>query len=202
MKTGVHVLEQTLRDTQGWVSSAAARLNARSRNVALASLKATLHAIREQLEPADIVELGQHLPLPLRGLYYDGWDPARVRRPATTRASFLERIEDDAWRMPRIKAARAAKAALETIFERVPASVMVRVIDRLPEDLRALWPDEPAPYIDLRASRPVPDPEATRRSRASPSRLGRATRRAPGQVTRNALPERHVSAKKGRRRMH
>jgi hypothetical protein len=34
MKTGVHALEQSLRDAQGWVNSVALRLKARNPNLA------------------------------------------------------------------------------------------------------------------------------------------------------------------------
>jgi uncharacterized protein (DUF2267 family) len=204
MKTGVHVLEQDLRDAQGWMNSVAIRLNTKNGNLACASLKATLHAMRDQLDPAMAAELGGRLPAVVRGLYYDGWDPWARRRHAARKQDFTKRIDRDWARGPRIKAERAAKAALEVIFERLPASLMRPVIERLPADLHELWPDEPAPYTDLRRVRPLADPEATRRSRATPSRLRRATRRAPGESLANALPERHVSSKRTakKRRAH
>jgi uncharacterized protein (DUF2267 family) len=197
MKTGVHVLEQGLRDARGWIHSVAIRLNAANENLAVTSLKATLHAIRDQLDPPAVIELGGRLPDLLRGLYYDGWDPTRAPRPAQTRKAFLRRIAHESVRNPRIKPERAAKAALEVIFERLPAAAMAPVIERLPETLHQLWPDEPPPYTDLRRVHVEPDPEATRRSRASPSRLRRRTARAPGESTPNALPERHQ-----KRRVH
>jgi uncharacterized protein (DUF2267 family) len=197
MKTGVHALEQSLRDAQGWISSVALRLNSRNPNLALTSLKATLHAVRDQLDRTGAIELGGRLPALVRGLYYDGWDPDDARGPAKTSKSFLSRIAHESVRNPRIKPERAAKAALEVIFERLPAAAMAPVIERLPESLAKLWPDEPLPYTDLRRATPQPDPEGTRRSRASPSRLRRASWRAPGMGTPNALPERK-SPKKAR----
>lgn len=191
MKTGVHELEQGLRDAQGWMSSVATRLNTKNGNLAFASLKATLHAVRDQLEPAAVAELGGRLPALVRGMLYDGWDPWARRELATRRREFTQRVGSEWVRGPRIKAERAAKAALEVLFERMPAAVMRPIIERLPADLRGLWPDEPLPYTDLRHTHVEPDPEATRRSRATPSRLRHATRRAPGEVTPNALPERH-----------
>jgi uncharacterized protein (DUF2267 family) len=190
MKTGVHDLEQGLRDAQGWVRSVALRLNTRDGNLALHSLKATLHALRDQLDDASLVRFGSDLPALLRGLYYDGWDPAAAPHQAGSLEDFTQRIDRESRRVPRIKAERAAKAALEVIFERLPAAAMAPIVERLPVDLRELWPDEPPPYTDLRTTRPLPDPEATRRSRASPRRLRHATARGPGETVRNALPER------------
>lgn len=191
MRTGVHALEQSLRDARSWIDAVALRLNDTNQNLAVTSLKATLHALRDQLDAATAIELGSRLPDLLRGIYYDGWHPGPSVRPARTRKAFLQRIARDASRKPRIKPERAAKAALEVIFERLPAGAMAPVIERLPESLHKLWPDEPPPYTDLRRVHVQPDPEATRRSRASPSRLRRQAARAPGERTVNALPERH-----------
>jgi uncharacterized protein (DUF2267 family) len=198
MKTGVHELEQDLRDARGWMSSVATRLHTTNGNLAFATLKATLHAVRDQLDPALVAELGGRLPGLVRGLYYDGWDPWARRRHASRKEEFTQRVGAEWARAPRIKAERAAKAALEVIFERVPAQVMRPVIERLPPDLHELWPDEPAPYTGLRRTRPLPDPEGTRRSRVSPSRLRRVSWRAPGDGTPNALPERHATKAKRR----
>jgi uncharacterized protein (DUF2267 family) len=173
------------------MNSVALRLNTRNGNLAFATLKATLHAVRDQLDPATVADLGGRLPALVRGMYYDGWDPWKKRRLASRRADFTRHIEKEWARAPRIKAERAAKAALEVIFERLPAAAMRPVIERLPADLHELWPDEPAPYTDLRHTQVQPDPEGTRRSRVSPSRLRRVSWRAPGEGTANALPERH-----------
>jgi uncharacterized protein (DUF2267 family) len=58
MKTGVRELEQDRRDAQGWMNSVAIRLNTRNGNLACASLKATLHAMRDQLDPATAAQIG------------------------------------------------------------------------------------------------------------------------------------------------
>jgi uncharacterized protein (DUF2267 family) len=191
MKIGIPVLEAALRDAQGWVVAAGQRINTRSSPVAFASLRATLHALRAQLDMRRAIEVGERLPLVMRAVFFDGWDPHDVPPPAASKDQFVRRVAADNGRTPRIKAERAAKAALEVIFERLPAAVAARVVERLPEDLRELWPDEPAPYVDLRRSTPLPpDLDATRKSRTSPSRLRRATRRGPGEINVNALPER------------
>lgn len=191
MKTGIPALEDALRDAQGWLASAGHRINTRSSQVALACLRGTLHTLRAQLDVRRAIEVGERLPLVMRGVFFDGWDPHDAPPPAATKDEFVGRVAADNGRNPRIKAERAAKAALEVIFERLPAAVTARIVERLPENLRELWPDEPAPYVDLRRSTPLPpDLDATRRSRTSPSRLRRATRRGPGEVSVNALPER------------
>lgn len=192
MKNGVDDLEAVLRDARGWLDAVAQRLKVHSPVTALQSLRATLMAVRAQLDPPAVIALGGELPTFVRALWYDGWRPRDRVRPATRLETFMGRVEDGFGRTPSLKAERAEKAALSTIFERVPAAVMAPVIEKLPEDLATLWPDEALPYTDLRQVQPlVPEIGEARQSRASPSRLRRATRRAPGEA---AAPKRLKSA--------
>jgi uncharacterized protein (DUF2267 family) len=202
MKTGVDVLEASLREARDWTRSTARRMRVKSHALAFSSLRATLHALRGQLEPEPerVFAFGERLPPVLKAVYFDGWQRARSRRPATTRETWMGRVEGAFDRNPGVKAERAAKAALETLFERLPAEAVTGVVESLPEDLAELWPDGPTPYTDLRIMSPpdLPPVDEMRRSRASPRRLRRATRRAPGERTPNALPERHAKRRRER----
>ncbi|AKB78938.1 hypothetical protein MSHOH_2455 [Methanosarcina horonobensis HB-1 = JCM 15518] len=39
------------------------------------ALRATLHTLRDRLTIEEIVQLAAQLPLPIKGMYYDGWIP-------------------------------------------------------------------------------------------------------------------------------
>lgn len=55
------------------------------------ALRAVLHALRDRLPVQEAADLGAQLPMLMRGLYYEGWNPARV--PVKMhRDEFLERV--------------------------------------------------------------------------------------------------------------
>jgi uncharacterized protein (DUF2267 family) len=61
------------------------------RSQSYAGLRAVLHTLRDRLTVTEAVQLGAQLPLLVRGIYYDGWDPKRV--PIKMGAEeFLQRI--------------------------------------------------------------------------------------------------------------
>ncbi len=48
------------------------------RNQSYAALRAVLHALRDRLTIEEAAQLGAQLPVLIRGMYYEGWNPAVV----------------------------------------------------------------------------------------------------------------------------
>ena len=64
------------------------------RQQSYAALAAVLHALRDRLPLAEVVQLGAQFPMLVRGLYYEGWDPTST--PAKLdRAEFVARVRRD-----------------------------------------------------------------------------------------------------------
>ena len=64
------------------------------RNQSYAALPAVLHALRDRLTVDEVAHLAAQLPMLIRDICYDGWDPSRV--PQTMSANeFLIRVRAD-----------------------------------------------------------------------------------------------------------
>jgi uncharacterized protein (DUF2267 family) len=75
-----------IEDTFGWPKE--------RRNQSYAALRAVLHALRDRLIVEEAAQLAAQLPMLVRGIYYEGWDPARV--PVKMHhAGFLERVRQE-----------------------------------------------------------------------------------------------------------
>jgi uncharacterized protein (DUF2267 family) len=64
------------------------------RNQSYAALRATLHALRDRLTVDVTAQLAAQLPVLVRGIYYDGWDPGAVP-VKMSREDFLARVRRD-----------------------------------------------------------------------------------------------------------
>ena len=66
-----HAAEQA----QQWVSEFARDLDGNEQS-AFRLLKSVLHALRDWLSPEEIADLSVQLPTLIRGIYFEGWNPA------------------------------------------------------------------------------------------------------------------------------
>jgi uncharacterized protein (DUF2267 family) len=62
-----------------------------NRNRSYAALRAVLHTLRDRLTVDEAAQLAAQLPLLVRGIFYDGWNPSSVPIKAG-KEEFLKRI--------------------------------------------------------------------------------------------------------------
>ena len=63
------------------------------REQSYAALRAVLHTLRDRLPLNEAAQLGAQLPMLVRGIFYTGWDPAKVPIKMN-REEFLQRVRD------------------------------------------------------------------------------------------------------------
>lgn len=62
-------------------------------NQAYAALRSVLHALRDRLPVEEAVQLGAQLPMLVRGMYYEGWNPSQVPIKMN-KEEFLQRVRE------------------------------------------------------------------------------------------------------------
>ncbi|SNT33422.1 Uncharacterized conserved protein, DUF2267 family [Actinomadura meyerae] len=77
-----HVLAE-IEHAHGWSKE--------ERNKSYDALRAVLHTLRDRLTVDECAHLAAQLPLLVRGVYYEGWDPSRVP-VKMDREQFLESV--------------------------------------------------------------------------------------------------------------
>ncbi len=65
-----NVILKEIESAYGWP--------AQRRNQSYAALRTVLHLLRDRMPVGESVEFAQQLPVLLRGIYFDGWQPADV----------------------------------------------------------------------------------------------------------------------------
>lgn len=125
---------------QEWIAEVRDVLGARDRQRGYQALRATLHALRDRLPVNETAHLGAQLPMVIRGIYYEGWDPGSTRRAGRSPDSFFEDIRQAVPGMLPSEATDAARAALTVLTRHVSAGEIDDVRAALSAPLRRLWP--------------------------------------------------------------
>ena len=115
----------------------------RRRGVLLA-LRSVLHALRDRLPPDEAVELAAQLPLLIKGVYFDGWNPSATPVRIRSAEEFFARVLGPFQRgLLHADVERITRSVFKLLAERVSPGEIRDVRGALPAELAQLWP-EPA----------------------------------------------------------
>jgi uncharacterized protein (DUF2267 family) len=145
----VEAIDHTVQQTHEWLRDIAADLAIENRRHAYLALRGTLHAVRDFLPVDESAHLSAQLPMLIRGIYFEGWDPAKTPTGATedrTREHFLSRIETALERAmwdeeDGITAEQAARSALFVLNDRISIGEAEQIRRMMPEAVREFWPE-------------------------------------------------------------
>lgn len=104
-------------------------------------LRATLHTLRDWLTVDEAADLAAQLPVLIRGIYYEGWDPSATPMRPRTREAFFERLTERYAAGPFPNPPGAASAVFAVLKKHVSEGEIRQVRYALPRELQELWPD-------------------------------------------------------------
>jgi uncharacterized protein (DUF2267 family) len=107
----------------------------------LAVLRVVLHELRNRLTLEEAVDLGAQLPIMVRGLYYEGWQPRRVPKKIRTRQQFVDEVAT-ALLPHTVPTERAIRDVFAILAHHCDPGEIADVIAQLPADLKHLWPEQ------------------------------------------------------------
>lgn len=134
------VIEHGVQQLQEWLKSLRDNGGLIDTTAALALLRAVLHQLRDRLTMEEAVDLGQQLPIIVRGIYYEGWEPHKVPENINTKQAFIEAVSSKL-RPRTIPAERGIRDVFALLAHSCDPGEISDVIDQLPKELKELWPE-------------------------------------------------------------
>ena len=138
----VDVIDRSVEKTHIWLSDLAEELGSEDRHYAYRVLRAFLHALRDHLPIDEAASLAAQLPIFIRGIFYEGWDPSGTAEHARSLDAFLARIANEAGLAGETEASIAATAANRVLTRHISAGEAGSVLHELSRHLRALLTPE------------------------------------------------------------
>ena len=137
--TGLQVFDETLHTTNIWLKEIEQALGS-DRRGAYQALRAVLHCLRDRLPIHEAAQLGDQLPMLIRGIYYEAWHPAGKPERLRSREEFLAWIDAQLPGTKVIDPKDATRAVFRALENHVSAGEIRDVMQSLPEEIRSLWP--------------------------------------------------------------
>jgi uncharacterized protein (DUF2267 family) len=132
------MFNNTIQQTAKWLKSMMGEESITNERQAYAAMRAVLHQLRDRLPVEEAVDLGAQLPLLVRGIYYEGWVPAKTPEKVHHDA-FVEGVREKLTGHQEIMPERAIAATMKLLGEHVTGGEINQVIGNLPKDLQSLW---------------------------------------------------------------
>ena len=134
--TRLDVIDRSVEKTHIWLNELSEELGTEDGHHAYRVLRAFLHALRDHLSVNESAALAAQLPIFVRGVFYEGWDPSRTPDHARDLDSFLRRIADEARLSGETEASFAAAAAGRLLARHISPGEAGCVLRVLPGHLR------------------------------------------------------------------
>jgi uncharacterized protein (DUF2267 family) len=126
-----------VQKTYKWIDEVSEELGGIGRREAYRDLRAFLQTVRDRLTVDLAAELGAQLPMLVRGIYYEAWDPSDA--PVKMKAeAFLEVFIERAVLPPTREPVTALRAAARVLRRHVTEGETEHVFTSLPLEIRRL----------------------------------------------------------------
>lgn len=145
-------ISHSVQQTQEWLKALCEAGGYSGETEALAVLRAVLHQLRDRLTPEEAVDLAAQLPIIVRGVYYEAWQPGKTPERVRSREEFLAGINAKLAPHP-IGAENATRDVFSLLAQAIDSGEIADVINQLPDGIKELWPEGMRTWASERAHR-------------------------------------------------
>ena len=155
---GLEVFDKTLETTHVWLKEIMADLGP-DKQVAWKVLSTVLHKLRDRLSINLAAHLGAQLPLLIRGVYYDQFEPQKMPSECRNRDEFVAEVAEWLSDTRPVDPEDAIRSVFRLLSRHISQGQVDHVKQALPRNLRQMWDDaeaaDPAKTVRVEETSPV-----------------------------------------------
>ncbi len=137
--TGLDTFDTAVQKADIWLKDTMEELGVDSKKRAYMALRAVLHSLRDRLTVDEAADLGAQLPMLIRGIYYDEWDPSKTPVKDRHMEDFLAHIKQNYRGDGEVRMDDMAKAVFRVLRKKITEGEIRDVTGMMPQDLLELW---------------------------------------------------------------
>lgn len=135
---GLEVFDKTLETTHVWLKEIMADLGP-DRQVAWKVLSIVLRKLRDRL-PLDLAaHLGAQLPILIRGVYYDQFQPGKLPSDCDSREEFVAEVAEWLADIRPVDPDAAMRSVFKVLSHHIDPGQIAKVREALPRSLKQAW---------------------------------------------------------------
>ena len=135
----IHVFERTTHEAHEWVNHLGGRTGWGNEREVLHLLRTVLAQIRDHLPLDEMAQFSAQLPIMLRGMFFEGWQPKKTPVRERHAADFVAAVDKEVGDVIDYRGVEDIKAVFNVINARISRGEVEDVRACLPQELRDLW---------------------------------------------------------------
>lgn len=137
----VPILENNIHQTMDWIYAIeeACHWDEDNQKRAFAALRAVLQELRNLLPLEYVVQLSDQLPLVIRGIFFENWDPNSISVQEIKKEDFLDAIAKTLYPYRDIDVEEITKGVLQVLGEKLPAGELGKILKNMPREIKELY---------------------------------------------------------------
>ena len=143
---GLDVFDRTLETTHVWLNEICTDLGP-DKQLAWKVLSTVLHKLRDRLTLNLAAHLGAQLPLMIRGVYYDQFEPGKMPSEFRSREEFIGEVAEWLSDSRPVDPEEAIRSVFRVLSRHISDGQISKVRDALPKSLRQMWESAEDPTV-------------------------------------------------------
>lgn len=136
----ITTFENTVQTTNEWLNELNAELGPDDLQQSYRILRAVLFALRDRLTVEEATDLGAQLPMLVRGVYYESWNPSKTPTRERNKQDFLNHVAAGMADLADGDPEQATRAVFALLSKHITEGEIEHVKGNLPADVQQLWP--------------------------------------------------------------
>ncbi|MGC9368656.1 MAG: DUF2267 domain-containing protein [Paracoccaceae bacterium] len=136
---GLKIIDDAVKTANEWINAVNDKTGWDHKQRAYRLLRAVLHAVRDHLNVDEAAQLAAQLPVMIRGIYYEGWNPSKTPVRMRTREAFIEAVQRDFETDPMGDAPEAIAAVMAVLRAHVSPGEMEDVESAFTDEIREMF---------------------------------------------------------------
>jgi uncharacterized protein (DUF2267 family) len=139
-RSDIPVLASTVQKSKLWIREVMLELQCDNAPGAYHGMRAVLHTLRDRLTVHEAADFASQLPMLLRGLFYEGWQPEKVPVKDRNKEDFISHVAEAFPGDQTVDPERLTRAVLKVVAHHVSDGEMQDIQAIIPKSLGELFP--------------------------------------------------------------